>query len=100
MSKLDPRQTLITLPDEIPWQVPDGAPPGSVAEAVLAGAEQQEGSYLVLAKSVAPSAESPATLAPLAATSGIRLSLHLTKAPSHVGDMSRRLVAEREIFSA
>ena len=50
MSKLDPRQTLITLPDEIPWQVPDGAPPDSVAEAVLAGAEEQEGSYLVLMK--------------------------------------------------
>ena len=26
MSKLDPRQTLITLPDEIRWQVPDVAP--------------------------------------------------------------------------
>jgi hypothetical protein len=50
VSKLDPRQTLITLPDEIPWQVPDGAPPDSVAEAVLAGAEAQEGSYLVLMK--------------------------------------------------
>ena len=50
MSKLDPRQTLITLPDEIRWQVPDVAPPKSVAEAVLAGAEEQEGSYLVLMK--------------------------------------------------
>lgn len=50
MSKLDPRQTLITLPDEIRWQVPDVAPPESVAEAVLAGAEEQEGSYLVLMK--------------------------------------------------
>jgi hypothetical protein len=50
VSKLDPRQTLITLPDEIPWQVPDGAPPDSVAEAVLAGDEEQEGSYLVLMK--------------------------------------------------
>jgi len=43
VSKLDPRQTLITLPNEIPWQVPDVAPPGSVAEAVLVGAEEQEG---------------------------------------------------------
>jgi hypothetical protein len=43
VSKLDPRQTLITLPDEIRWQVPDVAPPDSVAEAVLAGAEEQEG---------------------------------------------------------
>jgi hypothetical protein len=50
VSKLDPRQTLITLPDDIPWQVPDGAPPDSVAEAVLAGAEDHEGSYLVLMK--------------------------------------------------
>jgi hypothetical protein len=50
MSKLDPRQTLITLPDEIPWQVPDVAPPDSVAEAVLVGAEEQEGTYLVLMK--------------------------------------------------
>jgi hypothetical protein len=43
VSKLDPRQTLITLPDEIRWQVPDMAPPDSAAEAVLAGAEEQEG---------------------------------------------------------
>jgi hypothetical protein len=50
VSKLDPRQTLITPPAEILWQAPDGAPPGSVAEAVLAGAEEQEGSYLVLMK--------------------------------------------------
>jgi hypothetical protein len=50
MSKLDPRQTLITLPNEIPWQVPDVAPPDSVAEAVLVGAEEQEGTYLVLMK--------------------------------------------------
>jgi hypothetical protein len=47
VSKLDPRQTLITLPDEIPWQVPDGVPPDSVAEAVLAGAEEQEGSETI-----------------------------------------------------
>jgi len=50
VSKLGPRQTLITLPDEIRWQVPDGVPPESVAEAVLAGAEEQESSYLVLMK--------------------------------------------------
>jgi hypothetical protein len=43
VSKLDPRQTLITLPNEIPWQVPGVAPPDSVAEAVLVGAEEQEG---------------------------------------------------------
>ncbi len=50
MSRLDPRQTLITVPEEIPWQVPDGAPPDSVAEAVLAGGEESEGTYLVLMK--------------------------------------------------
>jgi hypothetical protein len=50
VSKLDPRQTLITPPDEIRWQVPDVAPPDSVAEAVLVDAEEQEGSYLVLMK--------------------------------------------------
>jgi hypothetical protein len=50
VSKLDPRQTLITLPNEIPWRVPDVAPPDSVAEAVLVGSEQQEGTYLVLMK--------------------------------------------------
>jgi hypothetical protein len=50
VSQLDPRQTLITLPNEIPWQVPDVAPPDSVAEAVLVGAEEQEGTYLVLMK--------------------------------------------------
>jgi hypothetical protein len=42
VSKLDPRQTLITLPDEIRWQVPEVAPPESMAEAVLAGADWQE----------------------------------------------------------
>jgi hypothetical protein len=48
VSKLDPIQTLITLPNEIPWQVPDVAPPDSAAEAALVGAEEQEGTYLVL----------------------------------------------------
>jgi hypothetical protein len=50
VSVLDPSQTLITLPDEIPWKVPDNAPANSVAEAVLAGGEDQEGIYLVLMK--------------------------------------------------
>jgi len=50
MSKLDPRQTLITLPEDISWQVPEGAPPNSAAEAVLAGSEEREGDYLVLMK--------------------------------------------------
>ena len=54
MSKLDPRQTLITLPDEIRWQVPEVAPPESVAEAVLAGAEWQERSIGCHAACIAP----------------------------------------------
>ncbi len=41
---------MITLPDDIRWHVPDGAPPDSVAEAVLAGSEKTEGTYLVLMK--------------------------------------------------
>ncbi len=50
MSKLDPRQTIITLPANIPWQVPAGAPPHSVEEATLAGSESADGIYLVLMK--------------------------------------------------
>ena len=50
MSKLDPAQTIITLTDDIPWCVPDLAPPNSVAEAVMAGSEDGEGAYLVLMK--------------------------------------------------
>jgi hypothetical protein len=50
MSKLDPRQTIITLPAAIPWQVPTGAPPHSVEEATLAGSESADGIYLVLMK--------------------------------------------------
>jgi hypothetical protein len=33
VSKLDPLQTIIKIPDEISWTVPAGAPPDSVAEA-------------------------------------------------------------------
>ena len=50
MSKLDPTQTIITLTDDIPWRVPDLAPPNSVAEAVMAGSEDAEGAYLVMMK--------------------------------------------------
>ena len=50
MSKLNPAQTIIVLPEDIPWRVPDRAPPDSVAEAVLAGGEDQDGAYLVLMK--------------------------------------------------
>jgi len=46
LSKLDPTQTIITLTDDIPWRVPDLAPPNSVAEAVMAGSEDGEGAYL------------------------------------------------------
>ena len=48
MSKLDPAQTIITLAGDIPWRVPDLAPPDSVAEAVMAGSEDGEGADLVL----------------------------------------------------
>jgi hypothetical protein len=50
MSKLNPHETIIRLPDDIPWQVPDGAPEQSVAEATLAGGESEAGLYLVLMK--------------------------------------------------
>jgi hypothetical protein len=40
LSKLDPTKTIITLTDDIPWRVPDLAPPNSVAEAVMAGSEE------------------------------------------------------------
>jgi hypothetical protein len=50
MSKLNPSETVIRLPDDIPWKVPDGAPERSVAEATLAGGEDESGLYLVLMK--------------------------------------------------
>jgi hypothetical protein len=50
LSKLDPTQTVITLPDDIPWRVPNHAPANSVAEAVMAGSEGGQGCYLVLMK--------------------------------------------------
>jgi hypothetical protein len=50
VSKLNPSQTLITSPENVPWKVPDAAPPDSVAEAVLAGGEEQDGAYMVLMK--------------------------------------------------
>lgn len=37
MSKLNPTQTIIVPPVDVPWRVPDIAPPDSVAEATLAG---------------------------------------------------------------
>lgn len=50
MSQLDPTQTIIKLPDEIIWQTPPEAPANSVAEAVLAGSENEDGQYRVLIK--------------------------------------------------
>jgi hypothetical protein len=50
MSKLNPAQTIIIAPSEVPWKAPDGTPPDSVAEAVLAGGEEQDGAYMVLIK--------------------------------------------------
>lgn len=37
MSRLDPTQTFIRIPDEILWHTAPDAPPRSVAQAVLAG---------------------------------------------------------------
>jgi hypothetical protein len=50
MSKLNPTQTIIVPPANVPWHVPDVAPPDSVAEATLAGGEDKDGAYLVLMK--------------------------------------------------
>ncbi len=50
MSRLNPAQTIIVPAGEVPWRVPDWAPPDSVAEAVMAGGEDQDGAYLVLMK--------------------------------------------------
>ena len=50
MSKLNPAQTIIVPPADVPWRVPDNAPPDSVAEATLAGGEDKDGAYLVLMK--------------------------------------------------
>jgi hypothetical protein len=50
VSKLNPAQTIIIAANEIPWKIPDGSPPDSVAEAVLAGGEDQDGAYMVLMK--------------------------------------------------
>ena len=50
MSELDPEQTMITRAGDIEWRVPHLAPPNSVAEAVLAGSEEGQGTYLVLMK--------------------------------------------------
>jgi hypothetical protein len=48
MSKLNPTQTIIVPPADVPRRVPDNSPPDSVAEATLAGGEDQDGAYLVL----------------------------------------------------
>jgi hypothetical protein len=35
VSTLNPAQTIIVPPADIPWKVPDVAPPNTVAEAIL-----------------------------------------------------------------
>jgi hypothetical protein len=50
MSELNPAETIIRVPDEIVWQTTPDAPANSVAQAVLAGGENQSGQYLVLMK--------------------------------------------------
>ena len=37
MCTLNPAQTIIIAPDDVPWRVPDMAPPRSVAEADAGG---------------------------------------------------------------
>ncbi len=65
-----------TPPADVPWRVPDNAPPDSVAEATLAGGEDQDGAYLVLMKWVAGTphddgARAEATEPAIIAVSGI-----------------------------
>jgi len=50
MSILNPSETIIRLPSDVEWRTPAGAPEQSVQEAVLAGAESEDGQYLVLMK--------------------------------------------------
>jgi hypothetical protein len=50
MSKLDPTQTIIHLPEDVPWKVPEGTPAESVEEATLSGSENEDGIYPVLMK--------------------------------------------------
>jgi hypothetical protein len=50
VSRLDPQQTIIRLPGDIPWRIPEGAPPHSAEEATLSGGEDEDGAYLVLMK--------------------------------------------------
>ena len=85
MSKLNPAQTIIVPPADVPWRVPDIAPPNSVAEATLAGGEDQDGAYLVLMKwypgwSSAPRA-SPNDLFPAASSTVARIAT--SEAPRH-----------------
>jgi hypothetical protein len=62
MSKLDPTQTIIRLPEDIPWKVPEGSPAESVEEATLSGGETHDGIYLVLMKWYPGLDERPALL--------------------------------------
>jgi hypothetical protein len=49
-SPRDPRETIITPPDRIPWRTRNGWPPDSVAEAILAGDPTRPGIYYELIK--------------------------------------------------
>ena len=62
VSILHPAQTIIVLPDDIPWRVPHEGLPDCVAEAVLAGGEDQDGAYLVLIEVVPRADECSAQL--------------------------------------
>ena len=47
---LDPKQTIIRLPDQIPWQAPAGFPEHSVETAPLFGSTTGSGLYYVLVR--------------------------------------------------
>jgi hypothetical protein len=49
-SPLDPAQTIVRRPDQLPWQPQDGFPPRSVEMAPLAGGTAQAGLYFVLVR--------------------------------------------------
>jgi hypothetical protein len=47
---LDPRETMITMPDQIPWETRPNWPENSVAQAVLFGEPKRPGLYYELIK--------------------------------------------------
>ncbi|GAB2993540.1 cupin domain-containing protein [Mycobacterium bourgelatii] len=50
MSRLNPAETIINLPEDIRWESPPDVPARSVQRTMLAGDENLDGQYLVLMK--------------------------------------------------